>query len=816
MADTSRPAKRSRVLSLSSTSSMMDQPDPPSVLLRSRIARKMEHVETPPERLDLGYLSRLIFEVDHNVTRLPINLHPPIFETMEDSLAFVYSLLIYAKETEPMDMIHLRCKSQTARLEEKNWNWLIRKSPYFLLPTRTIPYLGLSRANVFGRVMATDQTLVVPGNDKYLLTSLICYVLMVERNVRESRFRFQIILRRDMDLGWGCTRISRYLKKVWKLVISFDHPEVREHMRITAANFPGAEDIALKKRDDAARVQNTSPPGREKSEVVQRIHNLYRTTSDKLEREGRVLQNWRRKEQKLADQLVNVRRTLEDHEKSYRAIETLFGVVEDIHVVGITSLLEYLEMDDGRTIEEFLETRIAAAKRNLEGVGATLLENVNEGEATEFIVKDSSSSGAVANRIPIPFQLITHMKDGSFEKCGGELLLQNLPEIAGGGSADRSSHTGCIYIWISASFRRNLLKSTNPYASASKIFGGGESATWTMVNFEKYQKIGISVTKYVKPPFPDLNGQELSFISKFPPQNQRTYINASPRWFSGYTTPQRATPGEVYRRLPFQVLGKPFWSKSATWEMVNIQKYPKIDGFLVKARHHGPPRGCLSPFPIPGAWKALLEQLRHLSNIKHFPPQNQRTPLKASPRWFSGYRTPPRATPGGVYGRFPFQVLDKLLPGDSASLVMRTPLKASLRWFSGKTTPPWAPPGGLCGRLPFQVLGKPFWSNFGIVVYFEITTSKPRLNSKFANLMSINPTINQARKLSRSPKRNIRHKSPQLKHIKGLEISQGQQLLIIKPIHLNSGIREVSQTGNEDINLKDLKDISFKGLVHGF
>ncbi|CAL8117565.1 unnamed protein product [Orchesella dallaii] len=61
--------------------------------------------------------------------------------------------------------------------------------------------------------------------------------------------------------------------------------------------------------------------------------------------------------------------------------------------------------DDGGTIEEFLKARVAAAKKNLEGVGTTLLEKVNDGEATEFIV-ENSTSGAI----------------GSLEKCDSELV----------------------------------------------------------------------------------------------------------------------------------------------------------------------------------------------------------------------------------------------------------------------------------------------------------------------------------------------------------------------------------------------------------
>ncbi|CAL8117313.1 unnamed protein product [Orchesella dallaii] len=218
----------------------------------------------PPAHLHLGTLANAIFDVDHTVTRMPAKLHPSIFSSTEDARAFLYSLLIYANEV---------TTSQKASLDARNWKWLIRRSPYFDQATRTLAYLRLSKANVFARIMRTDPALVEPGNDKYWLTSCICYVICILNASKQSP------LQPMMDVpNWVAGGHGRFLNKFtdfhfWPLAIPFDHQELREVLRIKPLDFPRALHVAL---PDV--IENSANAGsdseREKCEVVEEIHRL--------------------------------------------------------------------------------------------------------------------------------------------------------------------------------------------------------------------------------------------------------------------------------------------------------------------------------------------------------------------------------------------------------------------------------------------------------------------------------------------------------------------------------------------------------------
>ncbi|CAL8131888.1 unnamed protein product [Orchesella dallaii] len=279
----------------------MDEPDQPTTILRGRLARRMEHAETPPQRMDLYCLAQLIFEVDHMVTWLPANLLPPIFQTMED-----------------YDSIPAAFESQH-----------------------------------FYKVMATYRALVVPGNNKYLLTSVICYVLTIfyaAKNVGDEIIQVPEYIAATNGSWMGGFGILG--SPVTTLRFG--------NICITPADFPGAEDIALKKND--GRTRNVRLPAR--------------------------------------------------------------------YPRGGNYKLEYLQMDDGRTIEEFLEVRVADATKNLKRISATLSENVQNGAAKEFVLDNSTN--ATENPMDIPCELIAHMKDASFVKCNAktgtsEMKVQTLP-----------------------------------------------------------------------------------------------------------------------------------------------------------------------------------------------------------------------------------------------------------------------------------------------------------------------------------------------------------------------------------------------------
>ncbi|CAL8131816.1 unnamed protein product [Orchesella dallaii] len=191
----------------------------------------------------------------------------------------------------------------------------------------------------------------------------------------------------------------------------------------------------------------------------------------------------------------------------------------------------------------------------------------------------------------------------------------------------------------------------------------GESASLVMVNFEKYQKIGILVTKYVKPPFPgfEWTGIVVYFeITTSKPEETLKCLSQVVCWLKDATTAPRLTlwpfviPGarkallEQVRHLGNGIV---VYFEISTSKPEETLKCLSQVVFGLNYATMGPTRWTLWPFAIPGARKALLEQVRHLGNgklrkelsfLSKLPPQNQRTPFNASPRWFSGYRTPPR------------------------------------------------------------------------------------------------------------------------------------------------------------------------------
>ncbi|CAL8135855.1 unnamed protein product [Orchesella dallaii] len=307
----------------------MEQED--AVTTPGRSARAMMHAATPPAHLDLGTLANAVFDVDHTVTRMPAKLHPPIFPSIEDARAFLYSLLIYGNEVESKDFDQLWTTSQKASLDARNWNWLIRRSPYFDQATRTLAYLRLSKANVFARMMRMDPALVEPGNDKYWLTSCICYVICILNSAKQSPLQPMVDV-----LNWVADAHGRFLNKFtdfhfWPLAIPFDHQELREVLRIKPSDFQEAFHVAL-----IDVIENSADAGsdsaREKCEVVEEIHRLYSSTRVKMGKERRQLEGWRRKKGKLSTQLDELRGNIEDVDKELKGTKVLFGVLKHIHI----------------------------------------------------------------------------------------------------------------------------------------------------------------------------------------------------------------------------------------------------------------------------------------------------------------------------------------------------------------------------------------------------------------------------------------------------------------------------------------------------
>ncbi|CAL8119523.1 unnamed protein product [Orchesella dallaii] len=147
----------------STTPAKIDEEDAgslvPSLTLRTRSARLITHVATPAVHLDLATPANAIFDIDHKVTRIPINLHPPSNLPYHGGRAG-FSFLSH--EVGQGDVVG-RPGATVGPSSNSNPG---------------CPKLG-SSANVFARVMRTDPSLVLPENDKYWLTSCIFYVLPI-------------------------------------------------------------------------------------------------------------------------------------------------------------------------------------------------------------------------------------------------------------------------------------------------------------------------------------------------------------------------------------------------------------------------------------------------------------------------------------------------------------------------------------------------------------------------------------------------------------------------------------------------------------
>ncbi|CAL8130995.1 unnamed protein product [Orchesella dallaii] len=107
----------------SNTPAKMDEKDVgllgPSFTYPVQSATVIHNATTPAVHVDLASLANAIFDIDHSVTRIPANLHPPIYPTTEDARAFPYSLVMYVKETSWQDLEQLRVQSQTTNTDAR-------------------------------------------------------------------------------------------------------------------------------------------------------------------------------------------------------------------------------------------------------------------------------------------------------------------------------------------------------------------------------------------------------------------------------------------------------------------------------------------------------------------------------------------------------------------------------------------------------------------------------------------------------------------------------------------------------------------------
>ncbi|CAL8114482.1 unnamed protein product [Orchesella dallaii] len=136
----------------------------------------IEHALTPINMLDVEKIVELIFSTDHSITRRPINLAKVAFPTKDEARGIFLSMVLYTKETVPSHAHLLFAASQGTSEILMNWSWLLRTSPFINAVTRTWPSELQAKANMMARIMRTDPRFVNPGDDKFKLTAVFCYV----------------------------------------------------------------------------------------------------------------------------------------------------------------------------------------------------------------------------------------------------------------------------------------------------------------------------------------------------------------------------------------------------------------------------------------------------------------------------------------------------------------------------------------------------------------------------------------------------------------------------------------------------------------
>ncbi|CAL8077332.1 unnamed protein product [Orchesella dallaii] len=140
------------------------------------IPSTIEHASTPINMLNVEKIVELIFSTDHFITRRPINLAKVAFPMKDEARGIFLSMVLYTKETVPSHAHLLFAASQGTTGGLMNWSWLLRNSPFINAVTRTWPSELQAKANMMARIMRTDQRFVNPGEDKFKLTAVFCYL----------------------------------------------------------------------------------------------------------------------------------------------------------------------------------------------------------------------------------------------------------------------------------------------------------------------------------------------------------------------------------------------------------------------------------------------------------------------------------------------------------------------------------------------------------------------------------------------------------------------------------------------------------------
>ncbi|CAL8131792.1 unnamed protein product [Orchesella dallaii] len=336
------------------------------------ITGPIQHAVSPINMLDVEKIVELIFSTDHTITRRPANLAKVAFPTKDEARGLFLSMVLYTKEKVPSNAHLLFAASQGTTGGLMNWSYLLRNSPFINAVTRTWPSELQAKANMMARIMRTNQRFVNPGDDKFKLTAVFCFVFSQLYKAKNQVAGFPS----KMVEG---ERIFLFQHPEYAgagLALPFDH-EVFIQTNIQQRDFPSATAIEADERRYSSQVIN------QKAELA---------TSE---------------------------RSLSAAKAEHAQCKAVLKILDDTLVGGLGSMAKSLAERGCRTYNDFVDIIRTSGDFNFQALQQGLASSLR-GEAITTLELPGVASPSGGDRVNHDLYpgLEDHLRDGHFIICG--------------------------------------------------------------------------------------------------------------------------------------------------------------------------------------------------------------------------------------------------------------------------------------------------------------------------------------------------------------------------------------------------------------